>query len=169
MQSIKCQAEALKEPVDDFKYSAGVFLPCLYSAGQLTRSPAEHNGCTVSPQSWEGARPCDRRDRGFQQASTSCSKCGGWVFLTNPCVFCMWNLPSCPWLAHFPTPPCHSASNAAFICRLAEAHCPPHSVSLISVNPVPGQNKLCLPEHIWEGWQGWEAAWQSNGQRGFMG
>lgn len=57
MQSIKCQAEALKEPVDDFKYSAGVFLPCLYSAGQLTRSPAEHKGCTVSPQSREGASP----------------------------------------------------------------------------------------------------------------
>lgn len=65
-QSIKCQAEALKEPVDDFKYSGGVFLPCLYSAGQLTRSPAEHNGCTVSPQSRERARPCDRSDRAFQ-------------------------------------------------------------------------------------------------------
>lgn len=35
MQSITCQPEALatvlKEPVDDFKYSSSVFLPCLYS------------------------------------------------------------------------------------------------------------------------------------------
>lgn len=35
MQSIKCQPEALasglKEPVDDFKYSSGIFLPCLCS------------------------------------------------------------------------------------------------------------------------------------------
>lgn len=86
------------------------------------------------------------------------------AFITNPCVFWMWNLPPMSPAGPFPQSPrphrAHSASNAAFICRLAEARCPPHSDSLISVNPVPGQNKLCLPEHIWEGWQGWEAAWQ---------
>lgn len=118
MQSIKCQAEALKEPVDDFKYSGGVFLPCLYSSGQLTRSPAEHNGCTVSPQSRERARPCDRRDRGFQQASTSCSKCGDWcIYHKSMCILDVEPPPHVPgWPV--PTEPPSTPCPFRLQCRL---------------------------------------------------
>lgn len=45
----------------------------------------------------------------------------------------------------------HTASNAAFISSIAEARCPLHSGSLIFIDWIPGQSKLRVPEHIWEG------------------
>lgn len=65
----------------------------------------------------------------------------------------------CPWQAHSPKNPgpycAHAASKATFISAHTEAHCPPHNICPVFVNPVPSQNKFCVPVCAGEGWQGW--------------
>lgn len=116
-------------------FSCSVYI----AAVQLASSFVENNSCTGSFHGAERDTHSNRKDEGFEQAITICSNCGGFV-TDGACIQDVHPHSvslACPvHCAHFTS----KAPLSPYTLRLCF---PPHDVSLISINPVPHQNKLC--------------------------